>query len=146
MLDRIVPAGLQDVQEAYEIALEVGVRVGDGVADACLRREVDDCVETLRGEERVQRLLVRDVHLDEALALPGAELGDAPVLEPDIIVVVEVVDADHLVPAFREHIHQFRADESCGSRDQYFHFENSLMRCSSDRRQTSSEPSFSATM
>ena len=128
MLHGVVPAGLEDVQEADEVALEVGIRVGDGVADAGLCGEVDDCVEALGREEGVEGLLVGDVHLDEALALTGAELGYASVLEPDVIVVVEVVDADYLVAAVGEHIHQFRADESCGSRYQYLHFQTLILR------------------
>ena len=93
----MVPAGFQDVQEAHEVALEVGIRIGDGIPHPRLCGEIDHRIEALRVKERVQRFLVRDVHLQEALALPCAELGDAALLETDVIVVVEVVDADDLV-------------------------------------------------
>ena len=58
-------AGLEDVVEADEVGLDVGVGVGDGVADAGLGGEVDDDVEVVVGEEFVDGGFVGDVATNE---------------------------------------------------------------------------------
>ena len=45
VLNRVMPAGFEDVVEAEDVALDVGVGVVDGVADAGLGGEVDDNIE-----------------------------------------------------------------------------------------------------
>ena len=42
MLNFVVAAGLENVDKADEIAVDVGVRVGDGVTDSRLSSEVDN--------------------------------------------------------------------------------------------------------
>jgi len=53
ILDLVVAAGFQNVQEADQVALQVSVRVRDGVAHARLCGEVHDLVELFFGEELV---------------------------------------------------------------------------------------------
>lgn len=50
MPHRVVAAGLEHVEEADEVALEVGSRVLDGVADPRLGGEVHHDVESVLGE------------------------------------------------------------------------------------------------
>ena len=121
MLYGVESAGLEDIEESHEIALEICVRVGDGIPDARLGGKVDDRVESLGVKQRIKLLFVGDVHLYEALALPRAELLYAALLEPDVIVVVEIVDAYGLVSPGREDVHQFRAYEAGGSSHKYLH-------------------------
>ena len=48
MLDAVVAAALEDVHEADEVAVDVGVRVLERVAHAGLRGEVDDAPQAGR--------------------------------------------------------------------------------------------------
>ena len=50
MLDAVVPAALEDVEEADEVAVDVGVRVGQRVAHAGLRGQVDHALGALARE------------------------------------------------------------------------------------------------
>jgi len=123
---RVVPASLEDVDEAVEVALHVGVGVDQGVAHAGLRGEVRDVIELLVPEERVDRGLIRDVGPGERELVvliaqqegvvgdprPGdAEVEEAAVLDGRIVVVVDVVEADDLVALLDEPLRQVVAHE-----------------------------------
>ena len=134
----VIPAGLEDIEEAHEVALEVGIGVGDGVAHAGLGREIDDLVELFRLEQGVQGSLIGYVHTPEAAvcedgallgraafdggAVGKAAFGEAPVLEAHVVVVVDIVDAPDLLPAGGEGPHQLRAYESGGAGHENFHW------------------------
>ena len=119
MLHAKVAAGLEDVQEARQVAFQVGVGVGDGVAHPGLRRQVHHFVEALPLEQRVERGLVGDIHPHEAAG--SAEFAQAALLEPHVIIVVYAVQAHDFVAAARETVHQFGADKSRSSGNQNFH-------------------------
>ena len=116
-------AGFQNVQKSDQVALQVGIRVRDGIADARLCGEVHYFVELFFGKELVQTLLVIDAHLYESAVLVLGTLdhgavgevvvglldtafAEAPVLEAYIVIVVDVVEAHHFIAAFREHEHE----------------------------------------
>ena len=85
-------AGFEDVVEADEVALDVGIRVRDGIADAGLGGEVHDDVEVVFFEEVVDGYLVGEVRFDECpfFAGRGSECFDfleAFVLDVHVVVV-----------------------------------------------------------
>lgn len=90
----MVAAGLKDVEEADEVALEVGARVLDGVADTGLGREVHHDVETVLREQALDKGGVAEVAANEGETAVGVGLGQhaqARVLDAGIVVAVEVV-------------------------------------------------------
>lgn len=100
MLHRMVAACLEDVEEADEVALEVGARVLDGVADARLCGEVHHDVEAVLGEQALDEGGVAQVAAHEGEAAVGVGLGkhaQARVLDAGVVVAVEVVEADDRV-------------------------------------------------
>ena len=118
MLHRPVAAGFEDIVEADEVRLDIGIGVGDGVADACLCSQIDDDLGTILVEDAVDHLLVGDVTLDElivALGFLGFARNDrqTEVLEGDVVVVVHIVDADDggILYIFEESLHEVAADE-----------------------------------
>ena len=95
-----------------------------------------DCGERLAGEEARQSDVVFEAELDEAIAGPDRardegpvgragrvdpRLGQASVLEADVIIIVQVVEADHLVPPLEEAPDDMEADEPGRARDQDLH-------------------------
>ena len=133
MLHLVVAAGLKNVEEADHIALHVGIRVRDGIAHARLCSKVHHLVELLGGKEFIDRFLVGEVHADKARTckrrtcelLPEGDFGkhvsvrrteavfpQAPVLEAHIVIVVDIVKPDNLVPAGRKHRHDLRSDKA----------------------------------
>ena len=101
-----VPTGLQDVVEPDHVALDIGIRVFDAIADTRLRRQVYDDIEVVFLEEAVDQCLVGEVALDELVGVPFGCVGlllddtEAILLERGIVVVIEVVEADDIQGLF----------------------------------------------
>lgn len=94
-------AGFEDIVEADEVALDVGVRVRDGIADAGLGGEVHDDGEMVLFEQAVDGGLVGEVRLDECPFLAGRggegfDFLESLVLDVHVIVVGDGVEADKL--------------------------------------------------
>ena len=149
MPDAVVAAVLEHVEEAHHVRLHIGIRVLDGIAHAGLPRHVDHHVEAPGGEEGVHADAVGDVEQDERIAgadsagrrpaladvlLRHAREREARILEPSVVVGVDVVDADHRVPGLQKPPDEGGADESGCSSYQYFHFSDSLTDSLCDRR------------
>ena len=75
-----------------------------------------------RGEQLRHARAVGEIELDEAEARRGFSSDREPrLLEPDVVVVVEVVEADHLVAALEQDLRRVVADEAGGAGDEDFH-------------------------
>lgn len=124
VLDRVVAASLKDVEEADEIALEIGARVLDGVADARLGGEVHHDVEAVLGEQALDEGGVAQVAAHEGEAALCVGLGQhaqARVLDAGVVVAVEVVETDdNVIGLLEQLLDEERADEAGRSGDEYF--------------------------
>jgi len=118
----VMAAAFEQVDETHHVALDVGVGVFQRIAHPRLGREIDGAVEALGGEQRFHRLALRHIHLDEAEAGKRLELLDAGFFQADVVVIAEVVDADHFGPLFQQALGDMHADESGGAGNQNFHF------------------------
>ena len=94
VLHRMMPAGLQDVVEPDHIALDVGIRILDAIADTGLSGKVHDDIEVVFLEEVIDEGLVGEVALDELVGMPfgcvGLLLDDTQtiLLKRRVVVVV----------------------------------------------------------
>lgn len=88
MLHFVVAACFEDVVESDEVALDIGVGVGDAVTDASLGGEVDDYGYTVVREDVLHGCLVGDGGVDEGpVALQRLYLLQAFIFDIDIIVI-----------------------------------------------------------
>lgn len=131
MLDRVVTAGLKDVEEADEVALEVGARVIDGVADARLSGKVHNDVEAVLSEQALDEGGVAQVaaHEGEAAVCVGlSQHAEARLLDAGVVVAVEVVEADDgVVGGLQKLLYQESADEAGRAGDEdCFHVSTSF--------------------
>ena len=110
--DTMATASFEDVDEAGEVGVDVGVRVLQRVPDAGLRGEVDDRFGPFAREDLRDRRAVRDVsaHVAEAWERPGPV--EPRLLESDIVVRIEIVDAHDLVATLEQAQRERGADES----------------------------------
>lgn len=120
----MVAAGLEDVEEADEVALEVGARVLDGVADARLGGEVHHDVEAVLLEQALDEGGVAQVAAHEGEAAVCVGLGQhsqTRVLDAGVVVAVEVVEAhDNVVRFLEQLLDEEGADEAGGPGDEHF--------------------------
>ena len=98
MFDRILPASFQNVVEANDVAFDVHIGIRDGVPHACLRGEIHDDLRPVAREEVGNQALVGKVSADEREVLEHLELCQPRLLEPDVIVVVQIVQPDYVRP------------------------------------------------
>lgn len=121
VLDRVVAAGLEYVEEADEVALEVCARVLDGVAHARLGGEVHNDVEAVLSEQALDEGGVAQVAAHEGEAAVRVGFGkhaQARVLDAGVVVAVEVVEADdHVIGHLKQLLDEERADKAGGSGD-----------------------------
>jgi hypothetical protein len=127
VLDAVVAAGLQDVHEADDVALDVGVWILQRVAHAGLRGEVDHPLRPEVGEGRVERGAVLQRRAQEREPGQWCQPRQPRFLQPRVVVVVEVVVAEHLVAARQQALAEFRTDEAGGAGDEDAH--DGVFRC-----------------
>lgn len=124
VLDRVVAAGLEHVEEADEVALEVGARVLDGVADARLGSEVHHYIEAVLGEQALDEGGVAQVAAHEGEAAVRVSLGQhaqAGVLDAGVVIAVQVVEAnDGIIGLLKQLLDEERTDEAGRSGDENF--------------------------
>ena len=113
----IVAAGLEDVEEADDVRLDVDVRVRDRIAHARLRGEVDDDVELFRFKELEHERLVRHVALEEAVSVVPAEDVQPGILQVDVVVIVHAVEPDDLVPLLQQTHSEMHPDKTGSAGD-----------------------------
>jgi hypothetical protein len=62
----VVAAAFENIGEADDVALDVGVRILQRVTDASLRGQVNDLVEFFGGKQHVHPGAISDIQFDEA--------------------------------------------------------------------------------
>ena len=122
MLHGPVPARLQDIVEADQIARDIRIGIRNRIPHASLRSQVHHHLWLIGLEDAVDGFLRRDVALDETeLRLASvADLPDLlqpPLLQAHVIVIVHIVDTDDRCPfqVVLQPFHQVAADESRSS-------------------------------
>src|SRR4051794_5063763 len=115
MLDAVVAAAFEHSQRALNIAVDVRERRLDAVANAGLRAEMNDASELLRCEQLCHRFAIGEIELDELEVLASAEDLEPSVLQRDVVVLIEVVETDHLVAALEQCPRRMKTNESGGA-------------------------------
>ena len=125
-------AGLEHVEEADEVALEVGARVLDGVAHARLCGEVHHDVEAVLREQALDEGGIAQISSNESEAAVPVRLCEhrqAGLLDARVVVAVHVVQADnHVVGLLEKPLYQERADEAGCTGNQNLSLHVTLLR------------------
>jgi hypothetical protein len=135
-----VSAAFENVHEAHDVAVDVGVGIQQGVAHAGLGGKMHHAIEILLGEQRRHAGAICHVHLDEAEVFRRQQPGQTIALEFRAVVVVEVVQADHSIASRQQQLRNMHAYEASRARDQDFHLLQARSACESKRRGLSASP------
>ena len=115
MPDAVVAAALQDIHEPDQVAVHVGMWVLQRVTDAGLGRQMDHHLRLGVRKQLLDGRAVRQIRFDKAEARPPCEQRQAIVLEPHVVVVVQVIQPDDLVALIEQPPADVKADEPRGS-------------------------------
>ena len=115
---RLVAAAFEHVEEAGDIRLDIGVRIDQRMPHSRLRGEMHHLRKPPGGEQRGHFRPIGDVEPLEAEAREGGELFQPRLLEPHVVVRIEIVDADDGSAAFEQTTRHVKADEARGPGDQ----------------------------
>ena len=118
MTDAVMAARLQDVDEALDIALHIGLRIDQGVAHARLGGEVDHDFEAVVGEQPRDARGIGQVDPRETESEHRLEPGKARLLKPDIIVVVDIIETDDVPALLQKRAGEVKANKACGAGDE----------------------------
>lgn len=132
MLDGVMPTGLEDVVETYDVALDIGIGVLDAVAYTGLGRQVHDDVEMMLGKKSIDERFVSKVASNKAecrrFYVQGQlfDFFQAVFLEADVIIGIQVVEAYYtallaLKSVFQKTLYKVGADKSGCAGDEDVH-------------------------
>jgi hypothetical protein len=94
MLDTIMPASLQDMDESDEIAVHVCIGVLNRVPDTHLGGKMDNDSGAVHLEHFSHAFPVREIEVHKSKTRERRELGHAIFLQLHIIIVIQVVQSD----------------------------------------------------
>lgn len=112
MLAAAVPTTFQDVQEADDVGIGVGVRIEQRMADAGLGSEVDDGLETVGGKQFRNRITIGEIVLREKKARVPGELGQPSSFQIRVVIGIEVVERDNRAAVGEQASRDVKADEA----------------------------------
>jgi len=123
VLDAMVAAAFQHVQEADDVAVYIGMRVFDGVTHAGLGAQVDHAVEGAFGKQGGHGRAVGQVQFFETEGAGPSSFDprQARLFERHVVIVVEVVEAHDIVAATEQRAANLCADKPRGAGDQDSH-------------------------
>ena len=121
MLDAVVAAAFQHMQRADDVGVHVRVRVLHPVTDARLSGEVDNPLRLRRGEQPLHARAIGKVELVEGKAGRALELAEARLLQFNVVVGIEIIDADYHIAPVEQRLSSMVTDESGGAGDQNPH-------------------------
>ena len=115
----MMPASLQNVGEAGQIGVDIGVRVLQRIPDAGLGCEVNHHRKAMLPEQRLDRRPIGKVTPLEMKSGIMAENIEPGRLQPWVIVAVEIVEPNNAPTHLEQTLCHVKSDEAGRSRDQY---------------------------
>src|SRR6266478_6480754 len=115
----VVPTTFQNIDKAFEIRIDVSMRMIDRMPHAGLSREVDHHRKAMFSEQRSHQRTIREIGLQETEPRIRAQDLQSCQLQRRIIVTVEIVQTDNVTAFGRQLVGDVKADKARRARDQY---------------------------
>jgi len=128
MLDLMVAATFEHIQKTDYIGFNIGMGILQRVTHTGLGGEIDHAIEFFCGKQGFHGRPVGHVHANEAKAGLTGQLRQTRFLEFDIVVVVEIVDADHFIPPCKQTLRGMHTNKPGAAGDQDFQFTSPFAR------------------
>jgi hypothetical protein len=122
LLVRQLARGFEQNDLALDVGLDIGERLGQRVSHSRLGGEVDDRLDIgMALDQRGQRRRIGDIDRLEGKSFSAFEPRQPGVLQCDIVIGVEVVDADDPLAAIEQVLRDMKPDKARAARDQEDH-------------------------
>lgn len=108
----------EQVESRDGVGAHVDVRVLDACPDSGAGGEVDDRIEAVVGEDPVEGLTVLDIDLVKSETVVAEQRLKPVTLQSDVIVVIQIVEADDFVTCIEGQLGGLGSDEACAASDQ----------------------------
>ena len=102
MFDMVLPTPLEEVHEAENIAVNIGMGVLDRVADTCLCSEIHHTVKLFNSKKILHPLPVGKIQLYKPEIFKCPQYIEAGLFQSNIVIVIEVVYADNFITALKQ--------------------------------------------
>src|SRR5437763_702316 len=86
------------VEEPFAVRFLVGKRIFNGITHSGLCREMAYSGRTVAGKKRFHAFVIANVHFMETEPLPALKLPQPRLLERRIVIGIDIVDPDHVMP------------------------------------------------
>lgn len=116
MLYSVIPATFKDIEESVDIGVQIRVRVVNRISNTCLGSEVNDSVEWILMENVCNRITVGEISFEKGEVFQSPQRLESRVLQCRIIVRVDVVDPDYLMPCSTQFMGYGTSDKPCSTR------------------------------
>ena len=114
----LMTTGFQNIHKAHKIRIDVSLRIGQRVPDSRLRGQVDDAIKAMCFKQSIDPVAIFEGELLKAESGTTFQLSQSVELELWLIVVVEIVEADHGVATLQQTSCGVHPDKASGSSDQ----------------------------
>ena len=113
-------AGFKNIEEADDVGIDIRARMVNAVPHTSLCRQVDDNIRLILLKECRDRRLIRQVTLNERELRILAQDFQATLLQPDIVIVIDIVKADNRRPEPQQTLRKMESDKARRTSDQDF--------------------------
>src|ERR1700722_9170754 len=115
MLAAVASAAFEHLGEADQVRIDIGRRILQRVTHARLRRQMDDARELPVGEQPRHSRAVGKIEPDETEVRKGRQMRQADGLERDVVIIVEIVEANDIESVPQQAFSDVKTDKPGGA-------------------------------
>ena len=102
MLNLVVAAAFQNIDEPNDIAVDVSMRVLQGIAHTGLSREIDDFLRLMFLKCRVHAWAVGNIESKVGKISMVFDSGQSVDFKTDFVIVVQIVDTNNFIAPLQQ--------------------------------------------
>jgi len=113
-----VAATFQNVEKAYDIGVDIGLRILQRVAHPGLRGKMDDRSELAVAEHGFREFAIGEIEPVKSEILVLAKNREPRLLECRIVIGIDIIYADNRAAMLKQPSREAKSDKACGAGDQ----------------------------
>ena len=112
MSNLLMTTCFEDVHEADQIRIDVSLGIRQGVPNTGLSGQVDDSIEAMSFKQSIDTVTIFQCQLLKAESGTTLQKSESIVFELGLIIVVQIVEADHGVASIQQASCRVHPDEA----------------------------------